>query len=213
MSSELLKLAPRPQPVVSSFNEWDPLEEVIVGVIQGATIPEWDVTLRSTMPEEHWDLYKKNAGQPFAQPLVDAASANLEEFVHILEAEGVTVRRPDVTRFARPYQTPEWRAPGGLYAAMPRDVLLVIGEELIEAPMPWRSRYFEINAYRPLLKEYFRQGPGGPRRPSRSCPSSCSTPASRIRCPAGPCTTPSPSSSPSSTRRTSPGVGATSSTS
>ena len=158
MSSELLKLAPRPQPVVSSFNEWDPLEEVIVGVIQGATIPEWDVALRSTMPEEHWDLYKQNAGQPFAQPLVDAASANLEEFVHLLEAEGVTVRRPDVTQFARPYQTPEWRAPGGLYAAMPRDVLLVIGEELIEAPMPWRSRYFEINAYRPLLKEYFRQG-------------------------------------------------------
>ncbi|MET0405464.1 MAG: hypothetical protein ABW123_23810 [Cystobacter sp.] len=158
MSSELLKLDSRTPHLVSSFNEWDPLEEVIVGVIQGASIPQWDVTLRSTMPEEHWDLYKQNAGKPFEQSLVDAAAADLEQFVHILEAEGVTVRRPDVTRFARPYQTPEWQAPGGLYAAMPRDLLLVVGEELIEAPMPWRSRYFEINAYRPLLREYFRQG-------------------------------------------------------
>ena len=46
----------------------------------------------------------------------------------------------------------------GMYAAMPRDFLLVIGDELIEAPMAWRSRFFEYRAYRPLLKQYFRQG-------------------------------------------------------
>ena len=48
--------------------------------------------------------------------------------------------------------------PGGLYAAMPRDYLMVVGEELIEAPMAWRSRYFEFRAYRSLLKDYFRRG-------------------------------------------------------
>ena len=41
---------------------------------------------------------------------------------------------------------------------MPRDILLVVGEEIIEAPMAWRSRFFEYRAYRPLLKEYFMQG-------------------------------------------------------
>jgi glycine amidinotransferase len=41
---------------------------------------------------------------------------------------------------------------------MPRDVLLVLGDELIEAPMAWRTRYFEIHSYRTLLKEYFRLG-------------------------------------------------------
>ena len=46
----------------------------------------------------------------------------------------------------------------GMYAAMPRDFLLVIGDELIEAPMAWRSRFFEYRAYRPLLKQYFRKG-------------------------------------------------------
>lgn len=46
----------------------------------------------------------------------------------------------------------------GLYAAMPRDILLVVGNEIIEAPMAWRSRFFEYRAYRPLIKEYFKKG-------------------------------------------------------
>lgn len=45
-----------------------------------------------------------------------------------------------------------------MYAAMPRDILMVVGDEIIEAPMAWRSRFFEYRAYRPLLKEYFKQG-------------------------------------------------------
>ena len=35
---------------------------------------------------------------------------------------------------------------------------MVIGDEIIEAPMAWRSRFFEYRAYRPLIKEYFKQG-------------------------------------------------------
>ena len=45
-----------------------------------------------------------------------------------------------------------------MYAAMPRDILLVVGEEIIEAPMCWRSRFFEYRAYRDLMKEYFHAG-------------------------------------------------------
>ena len=41
---------------------------------------------------------------------------------------------------------------------MPRDILIVIENELIETPMGWRSRFFEYIAYRPLIKEYFNQG-------------------------------------------------------
>ena len=41
---------------------------------------------------------------------------------------------------------------------MPRDILIVVGDEIIEAPMAWRSRFFEYRPYRPLLKEYFKQG-------------------------------------------------------
>jgi glycine amidinotransferase len=41
---------------------------------------------------------------------------------------------------------------------MPRDVLVVVGNEIIEAPMAWRSRYFEYRPFRKLIKEYFHGG-------------------------------------------------------
>ncbi|MGE5343537.1 MAG: amidinotransferase [Candidatus Omnitrophota bacterium] len=145
-------------PIVNSYNEWDPLEEIIVGVIEGATIPSWHVCLEATMPENQWEFYKKHGGKPFPSDQIAAASQNLNELVHILESEGVTVRRPDIIDHHIPYHTPEWSSPGGLYAAMPRDVLLAIGDEIIEAPMSWRSRYFENHAYRRLIKEYFKKG-------------------------------------------------------
>ena len=144
--------------VVSSYNEWAPLEEVIVGVLDGASIPPWHVQLQATMPTKHWGFFQTCGGRPFPEELIAVGKRDLEEFVHLLEAEGVKVRRPQVVDFSRPYRTLDWECVGGLYEAMPRDVLLVIGKEIIEAPMAWRSRFFEINAYRPLLREYFRGG-------------------------------------------------------
>jgi len=41
---------------------------------------------------------------------------------------------------------------------MPRDIIITIGNEIIEAPMAWRSRFFEYRAYRSLMKEYFNKG-------------------------------------------------------
>ncbi|MCP5104250.1 MAG: amidinotransferase, partial [bacterium] len=145
-------------PVVNSFNEWDLLEEVIVGVVDGAAVPAWHVTLQATMPENQWDFYRTNGGKPFPRERIEAAKKDLAEFVHILEAEGVTVRRPEVSDHSRPFSTQEWQSSCGLYAAMPRDVLLVIGDEIIESPMCWRSRYYEADAYRQLIKEYFKKG-------------------------------------------------------
>lgn len=153
-------LAPQPQslPVVSSHTEWDPLEEVIVGVADGATVPSWHVTLKSTMPRKHWGFFQEHGGKPFPQDMVDAANRDLDEFAHILEAEGIRVRRPERVSHTKPFSTPDWHSPGGLYTAMPRDLLLVVGDHLIETPMPWRSRYFEVHPYRKLLKEYFHAG-------------------------------------------------------
>jgi glycine amidinotransferase len=147
-----------PTPVINSFNEWDPLEEAIVGVVDGATVPAWHVTLQATMPANQREFYLQNGGQPFPKEQVEAASKELDEFAHILEAEGVRVRWPDRLDHSRRFATPDWQSPGGLYAAMPRDALLVFANEIIEAPMAWRSRYFESLAYRSLLKEYFHRG-------------------------------------------------------
>lgn len=142
---------------VSSYNEWDPLEEVIVGIVDEASFPTWHMALPPVLPEEQIDTFRRCSGKPFPAERVEAARKELDEFVHILEAEGVKVRRPDPIPQRRTYSTLDWTSTG-MYAAMPRDALLVIGDEIIECPMAWRSRYFENLAYRPLLKEYFRHG-------------------------------------------------------
>ena len=35
---------------------------------------------------------------------------------------------------------------------------MIVGDEIIETPTCWRSRYFEADAYRSLFKEYFLNG-------------------------------------------------------
>ena len=143
--------------VVCSYTEWDPLEEVIVGIIDNASFPPWHISLQPVLPPDQHDVFRRHSGQPFPAGPVEAARQELEEFVHILEAEGVKVVRPEPIEQRRQYSTLDWTSTG-MYAAMPRDSLLVIGEEIIECPMAWRSRYFEATAYRPLLKQYFRSG-------------------------------------------------------
>lgn len=57
--------------VVNSHNEFDPLEEVIVGSVEGATIPEWHVSGKAVWPQKHWDLFKLKAGEPFPAWLME----------------------------------------------------------------------------------------------------------------------------------------------
>ena len=138
---------------VCSYNEWDPLEEVVVGRLEGARIPSRHLTVTFNIPQRLMKIYKLIAGLPYPKFVVRPAQRELDEFIHILEAEGVTVRRPAVTDFSVTYKTPHWKSKG-FCSACPRDGLLVVGDEIIETPMAWRSRYFEVDAYRPLLKEY-----------------------------------------------------------
>ncbi|MBN2010024.1 amidinotransferase [candidate division KSB1 bacterium] len=150
--------------VVNSYNEWDPLEEVIVGRLEYATHPSWDMIEQFVTPEnDPSDSFAAQSGvapgQQYPKEIVHAAQKSLDEFIHILEAEGVNVRRPDVIdSYLKPFSTPAWNVATGFCSANPRDVFLVVGNEIIEAPMADRSRYFESWAFRTLLKEYFRAG-------------------------------------------------------
>lgn len=62
--------------VVNSHTEWDHLEEVIVGRVDGATIPEWHVSGQAVWPAKHWDMYKTNAGMPFPEELAKRGDSN-----------------------------------------------------------------------------------------------------------------------------------------
>ena len=149
---------PKPFGPVWSCNEWDPLEEVIVGHVNEATVPFWqDAALRATTPDHAKWFFEKHGGSSFPADMIARANEELEGLARTMQDIGVIVRRPDPFPFGTEFKTPWWKS-RGLYAAMPRDVLLTVGDMLIEAPMAWRTRYFESYAYRPLLMEYFERG-------------------------------------------------------
>jgi glycine amidinotransferase len=143
---------------VCSYNEWDPLEEVIVGRVDGAMLPTRHIA------ERVWGnsplgaaVGRASAGKRYPSYVVNHAMEELEAFVGILTQAGVTVRRPDRTNFSTRFNTPEWGSTG-FCTASPRDGLIVVGDHVIETASAWRSRYFEVMGYRNLLNDYFRRG-------------------------------------------------------
>lgn len=146
---------------VRTDNEWGPLQEVIVGHVDGAVFPSADPILRHTFPPDDWDAIQHFigiGGMPYASEVIEAARANLADLVRILEGAGVKVRRPDAFDFKAGFQSPLWSAKSGFSASNPRDPFLVVGDQIIETPMADRNRYFETFAYRTLLSEYSRAG-------------------------------------------------------
>src|SRR6185437_11001051 len=103
---------PRPASPVMSHNEWDPLEEVIVGRLEGATIPSNHVTVTFNVPRLTARLYRVVAGRHFPKWMVRLAQRQLDGFIALLEGEGVRVRRPEPIDFRRPYRTRHWRSRG-----------------------------------------------------------------------------------------------------
>ncbi len=156
-SRHAVRLTPFERCPVESHNEWDPLEEVIVGRLEGATIPSRHALETFKVSHLADRLLGLFGGRRYPRWLIGKAQSELDQFIHILQSEGVFVRRPEALDFSRRYATPRWRS-RGFCTACPRDGVLVVGRELIEAPMAWRSRYFEMAAYRRLFKEYFANG-------------------------------------------------------
>src|SRR6202048_3059614 len=140
---------------VWSCNEWDQLEEVIVGNRLNALLPTAD---RSTQVAEFHDRSLSEIPRgPFPQKIVEETEEDLKDFVAILEGLGITVKRPETWPHDAKFSTIHWEAQG-YYNYCPRDVLLVIGDQIIETPNVIRSRAQETFSYRNLLIDYMRSG-------------------------------------------------------
>lgn len=83
----------------------------------------------------------------------------MDNFQKILEARGIKVDRPTPLEFNQEVGTPDWKNASMFGCMPPRDVLLTVGNQMIEATMSYRSRWFEYLAYRPLLMRYFEEDP------------------------------------------------------
>lgn len=141
--------------LVWSCNEWDPLEEVIVGNPLNARFPTAD---KSTQLAEFPGRPLADIPQgPFPQWVIDETEEDLHEFVTALEQSGVKVRRPETWPHESGFSSIDWKAEG-YYNYCPRDIMMVIGDQIIETPNVIRSRALESFSYRALMVEYLKSG-------------------------------------------------------
>jgi len=140
---------------VWSCNEWDQLEEVIVGNPLKARFPTPDLSTQlAEFPDRPLTEIPRG---PFPQRIIEETEEDLNEFVCVLERLGITVKRPETWPHDASFSTINWQSQG-YYNYCPRDVMLVIGDHIIETPNVIRSRAQETFSYRPLLLDYMKSG-------------------------------------------------------
>jgi N-dimethylarginine dimethylaminohydrolase len=140
---------------VWSCNEWDPLEEVIVGNPLKARYPTPDLSTQlAEFPDRSLEEIPRG---PFPQWVIDETEEDLDGFADILRKAGVTVQRPDTWPHDATFSTINWESQG-YYNYCPRDIMMVVGDQIIETPNVIRSRAQETFSYRRLLIEYMQSG-------------------------------------------------------
>ena len=138
--------------IVNSWNEWDPLKHVIVGRADGCCIPAPEPALDAKVPE---DSDMKGEHGPRTKDTVDKANELLNNFASMLEKRGIKVDRPLPLNHNQKISTPDWEVES-MFGCMPaRDIILTVGNEMLEATMSYRCRWFEYLNYRPLIQKYF----------------------------------------------------------
>lgn len=157
--------------IVNRWNDFDPLEEVVLGIADGACFPPLEPACQSEFNDQY-TKYGATMSHPFSDYLpwptgpklkkfITAANTELDNLSDIFKGEGVNVRRPDkkLCQFNTVTKTPDFESPNQYCVVCPRDVIMTIGNEIVEAPMCKRSRFFEYRPFRPLIKEYFDRDP------------------------------------------------------
>jgi len=141
---------------VNSWNEWDPLRHVIVGRADNCHIPPEEPALDAKVPE---DSDMRGQWGPRPQDTIDRANELLDTFAKQLETRGIRVDRPTPIDHALPATTPDFHTDSQFGCMPPRDVLLTVGSEILEATMSYRCRWFEYLNYRPLMQRYWEDDP------------------------------------------------------
>jgi glycine amidinotransferase len=142
--------------IVNSWNEWDPLKHIIVGRADGTMVQAPEPAVVRDWPEYG---FPRGTYGPLPEDMEDVANEQLDNFAALLEKHGVTVDRPEPLDFSQKVSTPDWEQDSMFGVMPPRDLLLTVGNEIIEATMSVRARWFEYLAYRPLLQRYFNEDP------------------------------------------------------
>ena len=135
---------------LNSHNEWDPLQVVVVGTVDGfcpgIEIPE----PRPNVMETAIDL----ARTAYPQWYLDEVAEDLEGLCAIFRQAGVTVLRPQWSEKYLRFEMPNWSAAGiDIYNV--RDLHIVFGDTLVVSAPSSRFRLFETYAFHDLFYRHF----------------------------------------------------------
>jgi N-dimethylarginine dimethylaminohydrolase len=122
--------------MISSFNEWDKIREIVVGSATYANWPTTDPVFALESEKTTWRETPVPSG-PVPQWVIDETNEDLEGLVNILRDAGATVYRPHQLN----YQDLD-----GMYNYCPRDRLIVFGEDIIDPAMMYPCRDMELES-------------------------------------------------------------------
>ena len=141
---------------LNSHNEWDKLQEVIVGTSKNSTgCFFWKKNKKITETKIKKAL--KIAKQAYPKWYIDEVEEDLSDLCSIFKKSGVKVLRPDPSNVGKIFKTTNWSGvSNNVYNA--RDLYLVVGNHLIESPSPVHWRFFEKDAYKKIFYKYLKNG-------------------------------------------------------
>lgn len=145
--------------IVNAWNEWDPLQRVILGRPEGTHIAGPEPGLYSHQPEGG---YPVGTYGPYPEEMVQEAGEQMNGFEEILTGRGILVDRVEVHPLylaGGGNGTPDWTMPNVRSASSPRDLFMTVGHEIIEAAGAQRARFWEYLNLRPIFERYFAEDP------------------------------------------------------
>jgi glycine amidinotransferase/scyllo-inosamine-4-phosphate amidinotransferase 1 len=122
--------------LINSYNEWDPLREVVVGTADFANWPVNDTVFAQESKKTTWSLSPVPGG-PVPDWIIDEANEDLDILSSTLESLNVIVHRPKFLNFQQL---------DGMYNYCPRDRLLIYGNTVVDPAMMYPCRDMEIAA-------------------------------------------------------------------
>lgn len=143
--------------MISSHNDWDTLEEIIVGTADYATLPTMNKSVQAFSYAEYTLEELQSTQGPHEQRIRDEANADLDQLSLTLTELGVKVHRPKSINHEVKFSTPEWETTGW-YTFCPRDLLLPLDNIMLEAASPMRARHYETRAYYDYMYQQVEEG-------------------------------------------------------
>ena len=129
--------------MISSYNEWDRLRRIVVGVATDANWPVNDPVFSKESEKTTWRETPVPRG-PVPQKIIDEANEDLDSLATTLQGMGVEVLRPTELNF---------QAHDGMYNYCPRDRLLVYGSTILNPAMMYPCRDMELQCYHDIVDE------------------------------------------------------------